>query len=173
MKQDKALLKLGGVNLLQRQFQLLEKHLGKGNVFVSGERTEFPHVKDTFSGMGPLEGLMSVCRHLLNLGKLKTLLVVPVDMPFMTDSGLNRLINFSSHKAVTKFYGQQLPIVINDALLVLKIIEELKQSTDSVCESNCSFRSLFKKVQIEEIPAEPSRFFININTPEEWNAALP
>ena len=113
MKQDKALLKLDGISLLQRQYQFLERHLGKGNVIVSGDRPEFPHVKDIEQGLGPIEGVRSVCRQLIQgEKKLNKLFVVPVDMPFLTDSGFDRLVKFGGKNVITKFAGQQLPIGI-------------------------------------------------------------
>lgn len=176
MKQDKALLQLNGISLLQRQFELLEKHLGKGHVLVSGDRSEFPHVKDLTPDLGPLEGLRSVCLHLVSMKlttkKRQSLLVLPVDMPSITDPGLRRLISYKTKLAVTKFYGQQLPIVIHDIGKTLTGIEAIKKSTDSSSVGSLSFNSLFKQIQVEEIPTESGVFFTNVNTPEDWNAAL-
>lgn len=170
MKQDKALLRLAGMSLLQRQFEMLERLLGKGNVIVSGDRPEYPHVKDINSCLGPLEGLRSVCDYLVIKNQLNPLLVIPIDMPFMTDNGLSRLIRFTSDKSITRFNGYQLPIVIRNPIVVLAAIEKLKVSTEK--DHKNSFKNLFKKVQVQEIGPEPESFFSNINTPEEWYAAL-
>ncbi len=173
MKQDKALLKFAGTSLLQYQFSLLEKHLGKGNVLVSGDRPEFPHVKDLFSDLGPLEGLRSVCRHLLHLEKRGTLLVIPVDMPFINDAGLSRLIHYQTKLDVAKFSAQQLPIVIHDIHKILTGIETLEKNfTGGFSKGSFSFNHLFGQIQVDEIPAEEDEFFTNLNTPEDWNAAL-
>ncbi len=170
MKQDKALLKLDGISLLQKQFEMLERLLGKGNVIVSGNRSEYPHVTDIDSRLGPLEGLRSVGNYLVSKGQKNPLLVIPVDMPFMTDSGLNRLINFASGKPIVKFTGRQLPVVVNNVVVVLEAIEQLRSSTDK--DNKNSFQNLFKKVQVQEIESEQESFFVNINTPEEWHASL-
>ncbi len=170
MKQDKALLNLGGVSLLQRQFDLLEDLLGSGQVIVSGDRPPFPHLRDRDQGLGPLEGLRSVADHLLKETVMNSLLVVPVDMPFLTPLGLSRLMASSEREAVTKFKGWPLPLVIHDLSQVLKALDEVKLKATS--ESDLSFRQLYKKVSVQEIEAESDSFFANLNTPEDWNAAL-
>ncbi|NJM09498.1 MAG: hypothetical protein HC883_00935 [Bdellovibrionaceae bacterium] len=62
--------------------------------------------------------------------------------------------------------------MIHDIGKVLSGIEAIKESADSFSGESLSFNSLFKRVQVEEIPAEMGEFFANVNTPEEWNAAL-
>ncbi|HMN67748.1 MAG TPA: molybdenum cofactor guanylyltransferase [Bdellovibrionales bacterium] len=170
MKQDKAMLNFGGIGLLQRQFAMLESLLGRGNVIVSGDRPDYPHVKDMDSSLGPLEGLRSVSHSLLNKGQICPLLVVPVDMPFMTPHGLNRLIHAASDEPMTKFRGRTLPLVVNKPLVVFEAIEKMKAGADTARES--SFKNLFKKIEVQEIEAEPEHFFANINTPEDWDATL-
>lgn len=172
MKQDKALLRFEGTSLLQYQFSLLEKHLGKGQVLVSGDRPEFPHVKDLVSGLGPLEGLRSVCRHLLHLEKKGGLLVIPVDMPFISDAGLSRLLHYQTKLDMAKFSAQQLPIVIHNLHKILTRIEAMEKNITGLSKGSFSFNHLFTQCRVEEIPAEDDGFFTNINTPEDWNAAL-
>lgn len=172
MKQDKALLEYKGTSLLQHQYETLESLLGKGKVIVSGDRPAFPHVKDLLCGLGPLEGLRSVCLHLLPLEMKVALLVAPVDMPFISNTGLRRLVKYKTKSDVIKFKGQQLPFVINDVAKILAVIDAIKETVSSSSGACLSFNRLFKLVHVEEIPPEKDKFFTNINTPEAWNAAI-
>lgn len=170
MKQDKALLPVGGVSLLHSQFKKLVALLGEGHVIVSGDRPEYPHVKDIEPNMGPMEGLRSVIHRLLKNKRNHTLLVVPVDMPFLTEDILRKLLHSKCDHPITKFKGQQLPFVINDLSEVIKFMEEIK-TTEETCHRN-SFKNLFNKLEVNEIGPEPESFFANLNTPEDWNAAI-
>lgn len=172
MGQDKALLKLEGMTLLQRQYRMLEKLLGSGNVFVSGKRSEFPHVEDLEPNLGPVEGVRSVGRSLVQSHGVSSVFVVPVDMPFITDAGFRRLVVHPGRQDITKFKGQQFPIVINDLNRILGAIEAIRKKNETCSAGGYSFKHLFEEVRVEEIPAEPAEFFTNINYPEDWNAAL-
>lgn len=170
MKQDKALLSFGGVSLLHSQFKKLETLLGEDQVIVSGDRPNYPHVRDIEVGLGPLEGLRSVLHYLLKNNRKESLLVVPVDMPFLTEDILRRLGQTKANQPITKFKGQQLPFVINNLGVVFKSIEEIK-TTEKTGHRN-SFKSLFNKIVVNEIEPEAEIFFTNLNTPEDWNAAI-
>jgi molybdopterin-guanine dinucleotide biosynthesis protein A len=170
MKQDKALLPVGGVSLLQCQFKKLVALLGEDHVIVSGDRPEYPHVKDIEPNLGPIEGLRSVLRILLKNRRNYSLLVVPVDMPFLTEDILSKLLQAKCERPITKFKGQQLPFVIKDLSTVLKFIEKIK-ATEEIGHRN-SFKNLFNKLEVNEIGPEPEMFFANLNTPEDWNAAI-
>ena len=172
MKQDKAMLKYKGTCLLQHQFENLEWHLGKGNVLVSGNRPGFPHVCDIFAELGPIEGVRSVIHYLSSVGKKDSVLIIPVDMPFISETGLRRLIEHRTNFDGTKFCGQQLPIVIHNTENFLIAIETLKNSTNPSSKGGLSFNHLFRQVKMDEIPAEVDEFFANINTPEDWHATL-
>ena len=172
MKQDKALLRLDGRSLLQRQFDLLERILGEGFVIVSGDRPGFPHLKDLTPHLGPLEGLRTVCRSLALSNARASVLVVPVDMPFITEAGCARLLQVAGNTSLTKFQGQQLPLVIHDLSGVLRAIEELKNDARSGDQGRYSFRDLMERLDVDEVPPEPDHFFRNLNTPEDWNVAI-
>lgn len=173
MSEDKALLKINGISLLQRQFQLLENLLGKGNVFVSGDRSEFPHIVDLETDIGPLGGLISVCRYFFHQNRSQWLLVVPVDMPFLTEQGLSRLIQRSGRGAIGKFKGQQLPFIVRDIDTVLEAANRLRgDCAVSDVKHQGSLGKLFLGVDVDEISAESEMFFTNINTPEDWHAAI-
>lgn len=170
MKQDKALLELENLSLLQRQFKMLEKNLGQGNVIISGNRAEFTHIKDIDPHCGPVEGVKSVCKYFLDKNQLKSLLIIPVDMPFLTDDGIKRLVHVSSSKQIIKFSGHQLPFVVNDLAAAYESIKEMQEGSGT--DNKVSFRSFFKRMDVQEIDAEPEKFFTNVNTPQDWNEAL-
>ncbi len=170
MKQDKALLPIGGVSLLRIQFKKLEALLGKGHVLVSGDRPEYPHIRDIEAGLGPLEGLRSVLHHLLKNNRNHSLLVVPVDMPLLTEDILKKLFQIKCDCPITKFSGQQLPFIINNLSTVFKSIEDIKASKETGRRN--SFKNLFNELAVNEIEPELKSFFANLNTPEDWNAAI-
>lgn len=173
MNQDKALLKIGDTNLLRRQFLQLEKHLGTGNVLVSGNRQDYPHIQDCRNDLGPVEGLRSVCIHLLKNSMDVPLLLVPVDMPFLCDQDIHQLIHreTTTNDAV-KFTYYQLPIKFKSSRLLLEQINFLKIKFTTNQSQYFSFKQLYKLLQIEEISAEEDRCFLNLNTPEDWNEAI-
>ena len=172
MNQDKALLKIGDTNLLRRQFLQLEKHLGTGNVLVSGNRQDYPHILDCRKDLGPVEGLRSVCIHLLKNSMDVPLLIVPVDMPFLCDQNVHQLIHYKTTNDAVKFINYQLPIKFKSSRIVLDQINLLKIKFKMNQSQYFSFKQLYKLLQIEEIRAEEDRCFLNLNTPEDWNAAI-
>lgn len=173
MKQDKALVKLKNESLLQRQFAMMQGLLGKDNVLVSGDRPGFPSIKDLSPGLGPIEGLRSVCQHLVDQGDERSLLVVPVDMPFITDDGLRRLILHESKSDVTKFSSQQLPALFHDCKRTLTEIDGLKKDARADTSSDFSFKELFCRLAVDDLEVTAKdKFFTNLNTPEDLYAAL-
>lgn len=173
MKQDKALLKLKSESLLQQQFAMMEDLLGEGRVVVSGDRPGFPHITDISPGLGPLEGLRSVCHHLLNQCDERSLLVVPVDMPFINEDGLRRLILHESESEVTKFSSHQLPALFCDLKRTITEIEFLMSEAQTTSSRDCSFKKLFNRLKVDDLEMnESDKFFTNLNTPEDFHAAL-
>lgn len=81
MGQDKALLQLGGVSLIERAVEKLRAVVSE--VRILGSRAEFasyaPIVPDLHDGCGPLGGLEAA----LAAAKTDWILVLPVDMPFV------------------------------------------------------------------------------------------
>lgn len=86
MGQDKALLSFQGETLLHHQVQLLRPICDQ--VVVSGEYADFACVPDSMQGYGPITGIYSVAKQFPNC----SLLVVPVDMPLLTEAHLNLLL---------------------------------------------------------------------------------
>jgi len=173
MKQDKALLKLQSESLLHQQFVLLETLLGEGNVLVSGDRPDFPHIKDLSPGLGPIEGLRAICHHLVNQGYERSLLVIPVDMPFMSIEGLRLLTTHKSESDVSTFWHQQLPALFRDVKRTINEIESLKKEICINSIRDYSFCELFKRLKVDHVVMKDSKnFFTNLNSPEDLHAAL-
>ena len=97
----KALARVGGVPLWQRQLDLLVK-LGPAELMVSAGADWVPGpgpwkvVRDRVSGLGPLGGIGAA------LGAMSTqlLLVLAVDMPFMSAAFLGGLVKAAGPKGV-------------------------------------------------------------------------
>jgi molybdopterin-guanine dinucleotide biosynthesis protein A len=175
MKQDKAGLIYRGKSLLAHQFETLQKVCGEGNVWVSGRRPGFPSVVDEEHGLGPLEGLRSTLRFLVRSGRLGRFLVLPVDMPGLTTDGLSNLLEVHPMSAVTCTRNQCFPLVINRPVEVLTQLDRMKSDLER--GASYSFQRLFQFLEIQELEfpelnLSGSKFFMNLNTEEEWNAAI-
>ena len=94
MGRDKAFLEFRGESLLSRQISLA-REIGASEVFISGrpdaDYSAFncPILLDESSGLGPLGGIASA----LKVIHQPLLLVLAVDMPYMTASFLGQLLN--------------------------------------------------------------------------------
>ncbi len=86
MGTDKALLPFQGRTLLQHQVDLLAPLCAR--VLVSGDYAGFDCVPDVTARFGPIGGIYSVAKQFPNAA----LLVIPVDMPQLTQAHLQTLL---------------------------------------------------------------------------------
>lgn len=176
MQKDKTQLIWNGKKLIQSQIDKCQKLFSK--VTVSGNFSDLPCVPDLIPGLGPIEGVRSVLIKLKNEMKLSNLsiLVMPVDMPLITESHLLELKNNSNQfpdYQIIKFKGHELPILFKNSELALQHIQFLSQANNK----KFSFKNLIELtpiLQIKNISLNGSEnlFFLNTNTPEDWNAAI-
>ncbi len=179
MRQDKALMLINGETLINRQWRILSEILGVKNVFVSGRRPGFQCVEDQDSGLGPVEGLRSTCDYLIQNTVYKSLLLLPVDMPYLDNETL-RLLSESADQDVDliRYENYQLPVFFNDVRKLYSKIESLKLhctkslKNDEMGNKKYSFKELFKTFDTTEIKVENQFQFQNINTPEDFFAAI-
>ena len=154
MGQDKASLSLGDVDLLSWQEQRFKQ---AGFSVVS-------RLNDVFTGFyGPLAGLHAACHH---YPQIPAWLVVPVDMPALSNAALHLLWNVGqqSKKAVC-FERCPLPLYVPNS-------SYLKQTlTDWLTDENGrrSVYALFDTLQGGWITDHAfQQQLVNINTPEQW-----
>lgn len=179
MGRNKAqLLRNDGAMLSMLEFskQVLNES-GISNIVVSGDQYDVP---DKVKLSGPVGGILSV---LAKYPQAKSLLILPVDLPFMTAKALAdlRLKGELSQKA-TFFEGHNIPLFLPnnsyvELFLTQAFIKTGKQANDksrfSIAEQEKgpSIKALLKKIPHQAIKSSDASVLFNTNTPEQWQQA--
>lgn len=155
MGQDKATLHRNSHSMLEFSKQVLSDS-GISNIVVSGDNYDVP---DKIKQGGPVGGILSV---LSKYPQAKSLLILPVDLPFMTAKALAelRLKGELSHKA-TYFEHHNIPLYLpNNAYIELFLAQAFttQKQTNSQLTSSQFAGSQFTDSQCAEAPLEKSRF---------------
>lgn len=151
---DKAMLDLHGRSLLRRQVDLLMPLCNR--VIVSGDYAGFDCIADEGDRCGPVGGLFNVSRHIPGTA----ILVIPVDMPELTQAVLVRLLK---NRAACHFEAQPLPAFFPDASQVVTAIQRMFAEP----ELGFSLRRLHQ--YLASAALDSSGFGpLNINTPADW-----
>jgi molybdopterin-guanine dinucleotide biosynthesis protein A len=169
MGQDKAILPWRGGTLLSHQVEVLESVVDRDSIFVSGQRAGFKSIPDGQIGCGPLEGLRSALEKLTSESLDSNMLVVPVDMPFLTQDELGLLIKSLGTADACIFEGMNLPMVVGNPNKVLQEINKLKRDSQM---PKLSFRNLYERIEVIRIPGGSGARLVNINTPEDLDEAF-
>ncbi|MGV2873288.1 molybdenum cofactor guanylyltransferase [Colwellia sp. E150_009] len=164
------------LSMLEFSKQLLNDS-GINNIVVSGDNYDVP---DKIKRSGPVGGILSV---LAKYPQAKSLLILPVDLPFMTPKALAdlRLKGELSQKA-TFFEGHNIPLYLpNNSYVALFLTQAFiktgKQSNDQSRftiagqEKGPSIKALLKKVPHQAIQSSDATILFNSNTPEQWQHA--
>lgn len=146
MGRDKATLELDGVTLQERAVAALRGCFAE--VLVIRE--------DDVPGLGPIGGLLTALRHI----STPALFLVACDMPFL-DAGLIRRMagELAGYDAVA-IPGE--PLHAAYSARILPVVEA------QIAAGDYSVQRLLKKLRVKFVHAPP---IVNINTPEEWEAA--
>lgn len=161
MGRDKALLSVDGETLLERAQRLLLA-AGADPVLVSGARPG--GIPDCRPGLGPAGGLASVIQAQPQLID-RLVLVVPVDMPYLTASSLQRLAAVPEGAC---FRRRPLPL----SLRVSPALADRLQARIGD-EHGLSMRAVGEMAALREIPPPRAAAELeNVNTPAEWRALL-
>jgi len=177
MGQDKAQLNRKNTSMLEFTKQVLSDS-GISNIVVSGDNYDVP---DTVKQSGPVGGILSV---LSKFPQAKSLLILPVDLPFITAKALAdlRLKGELSQRA-TYFEGHNIPLYLpNNSYVELFLTKaftqhnELKTHNTSLNDSRPkksgpSIRALLKQVPHQSIQNHDASILFNSNTPDEWQQA--
>jgi molybdopterin-guanine dinucleotide biosynthesis protein A len=152
MGRDKAVLPFHGRPLIDHMTDIL-REAGCDDVFIGGQRAGYPCIPDQASYQGPAVAM----RHVLQeLRAYRGVLFVPVDMPLLTAGFLQQLL---MHEKGAFFEGRPLPACIisghvqSEALSVHGLLSDMGISPIPCCEN-------------------ADRFFVNLNTPEEWRKVM-
>ena len=117
-------------------------------------------IRDRFTDKGPLAGIHAATTELQNGDRL---LVLPCDMPALTASSLQPLLNAPASAC---FEHYPLPCVLTISTALTTLLEALLNNE----ESDLSVKHLLSSVNASNLRpgCEPS--LINTNTPTQWQA---
>lgn len=175
MGQDKAQLLRNNasmLSMLEFSKQIL-RDSGLNNIVVSGDNYDVP---DKIKQNGPVGGILSV---LAKYPQAKSLLILPVDLPFMTAKSLAnlRLKGELSQKA-TYFDGHNIPLYLpNSGYLELFLANAFKVKDQEISagsqlkKGGPSIKALLKQVPHQAIKSTDTNTLFNSNTPQEWQQA--
>ena len=173
MQRDKATLAYQGRSQLQRAFELLSRHVQP--VFVSVRaaqaadpaRAHYPLIVDAVDGEGPMAGIRSALAH----DPAAAWLVLACDLPFLSDAVLAQLVAARDPARTATAYrsshdGLPEPLC---AIFEPRAAAQLAEAQGH--GRSCPRRFLINADARLIDPFEP-RALDNINTPEEYRAAL-
>jgi molybdenum cofactor guanylyltransferase len=166
MGRDKALLDWHGRTLLQHMVDLLSSVTGR--VHVVG-RDPLP---DRVPDHGPLSGIATA----LETSETNTILVVAVDLPFLTRKFLNYLrsqTDVSNSRLIACKIGSDYPLcfIMQRTLLqeVQRRLDAKQLSLHGLIESSSAF--VVSEAQMHAAGFDPS-LFRNINTEDDYRSSL-
>ena len=168
MGTNKALLSLQGNTLLTRTEALLQR-LDLDKVCISGEYADFHCIADEFPQLGPIGGIYSCAKALID--DFDYMLVLPVDMPFITAAELSPLLQLTENNVSGAFHeNATFPMLIQ---LNQKLINYLYHCLVETTEKKG--RSLYRMVRTLDFTTlveSEITSFDNTNTPDEWRQCL-
>tara|TARA_R110001592_G_scaffold63592_2_gene195084 strand:+ start:4098 stop:4775 length:678 start_codon:yes stop_codon:yes gene_type:complete len=179
MGRDKAQLLRGKKSLLSMLEFSKQTLIDSGikNIVVSGDNYDVP---DKVKLSGPVGGILSV---LAKYPYAKSLLILPVDLPFMTAKALAdlRLKGELSQKA-TYFEGHNIPLYLpNNSYVELFLAQAFTKTSNNIGERSGlgterqkkgpSIKALLKQIPHQAIQSSDVNILFNTNTPEQWQQA--
>ena len=136
-------------------------------MLVSGHYEGYTCVTDP--GQGPLVGIASV----LNACQSHQLLILPVDMPYMEERQLQRLLAVAPQVTHGVSYAEaQFPLLLKpNPQLLAELTALLAEGTDP-CDH--SIHGFYQRMGIRLLPilAAERGCFDNTNTPEQWRECV-
>lgn len=175
MGQDKAKLLRNTTDMLNFSKQLLASS-GINNIVVSGDGYDIP---DKIKKSGPVGGIHSI---LSSFPQVRSLLILPVDLPFMTTEILANLrIKGELSQKATYFEDHNIPLYLpNNAYTELFFStvfsddlqkNERKYFGKSTKKNGPSIKALLQQVPHQAIQCGNNKALFNTNTPEQWQQA--
>jgi molybdenum cofactor guanylyltransferase len=168
MGQDKALLMLGGEPLVQRGIRKLSEICAE--VAIAGGTEDLARfgrvISDKSPGCGPLGGIVSA----LEQSSFEWNVFLPVDAPFVTISALKRLLSmaagFPGVCVIARVQGRVQPLC---GVYSRKALGALQQELAAGRWKVLTAIEAAGAVKVMDF--EEERWFINLNTPEEFAEA--
>ena len=174
MGHDKSRLVLDGQTLLERAVTMLQD-AGAELVLIGGGGRGSNHVPDLLPHCGPPGGLYSLLDYIRQHYGLDSspLLLVPVDMPLLTTSTLQRLLAASVNAPCCHFEDEVFPCVIKATPDLYTHLRDLFNDGTELGGSR-SMTGVFSYLNAKVVPVDgisPEEFG-NTNTPEDWQRVL-
>ena len=174
MQRDKAALPYEGRTQLERAMELLEPHVARAFVSVRGDqagdpvRARFAQIADTGLGKGPIAGIIAAQAHHSEVAWL----VLACDLPFLDAATLEHLVRARRPDRLATAYRTShdgLP----EPLCAIYEPSSRTRITDYIAGGRgCPRKFLLSQSDIELLDAVTPRALDNINTPDEYGAAL-
>jgi len=184
MGQNKSLMKIDGVTLIERTVRLMSglfpRLLLSTNSPSEYEFLNLRMIPDSVDAAGPIAGIYSG----LSESATEKNFIISCDMPLMSMEMIDYIINYSSESPITVAkadgYVQQLCGIYSRSLMPLmeKIIEQrTEQETRSEIQQKrgCLVLELVKSTNSviidaeTEFPGYVNNTFFNLNKPEDYN----
>lgn len=180
MGQDKAMLPYRNKRLIDHMVEILSLTdlIGIKKTVVSGEIEGFDCVKDLVNERGPIGGIYSVLKRILeenqDVDGTPSLLILPVDMPHLNADLLQGLIinrdnNTPQYDAIC-YETYPLPFFLRCSNHVMTTLETMIQNKNNN-DGEISIHALLQKLSTCYVPIHniTQKLFSNINTFREWN----
>ena len=149
---------------------LLLKNLGfdDSQIFLCGQSDSFLGPKvliDEVKGQGPLRGVYTALQYMYSSNactKKLSLLVIPIDMPYLNQEVLYELLQKSQEgKKITTFLARPLPAVIPINYELIQYLAKTLQSSD---RRDYSLKKFYRKFSAIGIDCSELKVLRNINT---------
>ena len=167
MGTDKASLPLGGKSLASHMVCLLERS-GVVEVAISGSLPGVESIPDEQPLRGPLMGILSAARQ--KAIRNGSLLIVPVDMPGLSEAVLTGLVAWvASDENAVHYEGYELPMLLRWNPKTHSVLRDLLREGRSARDS--SLHNLLAALDAKRLTVPPGeeRRFLNLNTAEDWS----
>lgn len=176
MNTDKRFLKIQGELLVDRAVRLAQEATVDfgGEVYLCGDVPGRQSLPDRTSGIGPLSGLFTAIESVMNSEspEARWLLVIPVDMPFLSSELLHELtseVRCSSHLGVQAigFDDFEMPFIVRASHSSRIVVQDLIQAINP---SDRSIREFLKRLEVKRIKLDLKfrNSMTNANLPSDW-----
>src|SRR5262245_47990587 len=195
MKQDKAWLEIDGVPMIERVVAAAKPAAGRLGIIVNAANPQIERYErlaescdarlifDLNEHLGPLGGIHTALAH---CGAGESALIMACDLPFITTEFLSFLCDVhqtpNQQSAISNPQSIAVPLDQSDRLQPLAAIydQSLEATVEQMLAANkLRVDLLYSRVSTRQVGffefahlRDAERFFINVNTPEEYRAAL-
>ncbi|GAA5139966.1 molybdenum cofactor guanylyltransferase [Thalassotalea piscium] len=165
MGEDKALLRLGDETLLDRNTRLLES-LGVKEVLVC--RNEEGCLHDIYENAGPMAGIHSALMKTKSAKVANTLLVMPIDMPFLDKRIMEDLLSFgNAMRCAVTYSNYQLPLYLPNSAENREFAKVVALSKED--RSIKRYLNIINSTQVNSTELDK---LLSMNDKKDWQRAL-